>query len=679
MKINSTWQIIIAMILGIFSGLFFGELNKYLFYIGQAFIMLMEMPVLLFLFSSIVIGISSLTFRNAQKIFLYSFLFLIASWLITQVTILVLPLGFPPLKIATKYSSIEIAPLQSSLLDYFIPQNPFKSFADGTLPAIVIFSIFFAVALLYIKNKQSFIKNCIVIQKTSLIMFDWINKFAPIGVFALVASAAGIRTLLDLQQLQYYYYSFIFTSIMISLVILPLFSIIFLPFSYKDIIKPIIPSLIIAFVSSNVLITIPFIIKAIDKKMFEYDFVKNQSYGLSNILVPLSYNFPISGKLINLLFIMFVAWHYNIHLTSSQALEMSLLGILTSFGSSSGAISFLLDALEMPKDAIDIFITSALITSRFSSMATVASITTLCFFSISSFERKLTFNYKKFFIALVALIIIYFSWFAFMSLIKKPIIMQKETFMDLSIDKPLASNSYKFLRVGYIPNNQPFSYINHKQELVGFDIQTAYDLAFELKQEPVFISLLPKDIISALENDQVDIVMSGNILQEDLLQKNISFSMPYLESNIAILTLDKDNIQTSQDIIDNFSSISTVKNNYNINYQLYFPNIYLKYFDSYEDFLNQKEFSLLVAPKINLTNIATNNPIFNIVNDNILPKLEYVYLLNNKNNLKDFINSFIEIKKDKNYYDDLYKKWVLNRVDKKSKKRWSIWHNIIMN
>ena len=132
-------------------------------------------------------------------------------------------------------------------------------------------------------------------------------------------------------------------------------------------------------------------------------------------------------------------------------------------------------------------------------------------------------------------------------------------------------------------------------------------------------------------------------------------------------------------IIDNFSSISTVKNNYNINYQLYFPNIYLKYFDSYEDFLNQKEFSLLVAPKINLTNIATNNPIFNIVNDNILPKLEYVYLLNNKNNLKDFINSFIEIKKDKNYYDDLYKKWVLNRVDKKSKKRWSIWHNIIMN
>ena len=690
LKITLTWQIILSMVLGIICGIFFGEMTRYLSLIGQAFIMMMEMPVLLFLFSSIVIGISQLTFRNAKKIFLYSLLFLSGSWIITQITIFVLPLGFPPIKVANKYATISnMNPIKSSLLDYFIPQNPFKSFAEGTLPAIVIFSIFFAMALLHIKNKQGFLKNFRVIQEISLKMFNWINNFSPIGVFALTASAAGVRTLLDLQQIQYYYYSFIFSSIFVSLIALPLFTTVFLPFSYKDIIKPIIPSLLIAFVTSNVIITLPFIINAIDKKMLEFGFVKNQSYGLSNTLVPLSYNFPISGKLINLIFIMFVAWHYNINLTSAQSLQLSLLGVLTSFGSSSSAISFLLDALELPSDALELFISSALITSRFSAVATIASITTLCFFSISSFEKRLLFSYKKFLVALLVCLMGYGSWFLIINYFKKPIISFKNDFSSLSIANKIeykiinlnTAYNYKnkdFLLVGFMDNNPPFSYFNSKNDLVGLDIQAAHDLAKDLKLKLLFVKLNKEDITYAINNNLINLVMSGVILDNNLIKNNI-ISNSYLESSVGLLSLDKNELETLDDVYENEVTIGVIKNVIASDISMYFANRNLVEFNNYEDFLNQNTTQILIAPLINIINISLKNPLYSTIKDNLLPKIDYIYLLNNKSNLKNFINNWIELKKSQNYYNYLYDKWVINKTKETHKKRWSIWQNIIMS
>lgn len=690
LKITLTSQIILSMVLGIICGIFFGEMTRYLSLIGQAFIMMMEMPVLLFLFSSIVIGISQLTFRNAKKIFLYSLLFLSGSWVITQITILVLPLSFPPIKVADKYATFtNINPIKSNLLDYFIPQNPFKSFAEGTLPAIVIFSIFFAMALLQIKNKQGFLKNFRVIQEISLKMFNWINNFSPIGVFALTASAAGVRTLLDLQQIQYYYYSFIFSSIFVSLIALPLFTAVFLPFSYKDIIKPIIPSLLIAFVTSNVIITLPFIINAIDKKMLQFGFIKNQSYGLSNTLVPLSYNFPISGKLVNLIFIMFVAWHYNINLTSAQSLQLSLLGILTSFGSSSSAISFLLDALELPSDALDLFISSALITSRFSAVASISSITTLCFFSISSFEKRLLFSYKKFLLALLVCFIGYGSWFLIIGYFKKPIISFKNDFSSLNIidkidykiiDLNLVNNyqNKNFLLVGFIDDNQPFSYFNSKNELVGLDIQAAHDLAKDLKLKLIFVKLNQENIVYAINNNLINLVMSGIILDNNLI-KNNNISNNYLESSIGILSLDKNELENLNDVYENEINIGVVKNIINNDTLIYFPDKNLVEFDDYKDFLKQDNTQVLIAPLINVINISFKNPLYSAIKDSLLPKIKYVYLLNNKSNLKDFINNWIELKRSQNYYNYLYDKWVINKAKENHKKRWSIWQNIIMS
>jgi len=71
--------------------------------------------------------------------------------------------------------------------------------------------------------------------------------------------------------------------------------------------------------------------------------------------------------------------------------------------------------------------------------------------------------------------------------------------------------------------------------------------------------------------------------------------------------------------------------------------------------------------------------LYSTIKDNLLPKIDYIYLLNNKSNLKNFINNWIELKKSQNYYNYLYDKWVINKTKETHKKRWSIWQNIIMS
>jgi proton glutamate symport protein len=63
----------------------------------------------------------------------------------------------------------------------------------------------------------------------------------------------------------------------------------------------------------------------------------------------------------------------------------------------------------------------------------------------------------------------------------------------------------KVIRVGYLPNFPPFSYRNHKNELVGIGIEYAYRLAERLNIDVVFIPIAKSEIVTSLNNNQIDI------------------------------------------------------------------------------------------------------------------------------------------------------------------------------
>ena len=73
-----------------------------------------------------------------------------------------------------------------------IPTSIFQSMADGNLLQIVIFSIFFALAICAIGKKAKPVMD--VLQATSSIMFkftEYVMLFAPLGIFGAISYTIG--------------------------------------------------------------------------------------------------------------------------------------------------------------------------------------------------------------------------------------------------------------------------------------------------------------------------------------------------------------------------------------------------------------------------------------------------------------------------------------------------------
>ena len=82
-----------------------------------------------------------------------------------------------------------------SLIDFIfsiVPSNPFASFAEGNVLQIIVFAIFFAFAITLAKEKAKPILH--FIESISEVMANLthvVMRFAPYGVFALMATAVG--------------------------------------------------------------------------------------------------------------------------------------------------------------------------------------------------------------------------------------------------------------------------------------------------------------------------------------------------------------------------------------------------------------------------------------------------------------------------------------------------------
>jgi ABC-type amino acid transport substrate-binding protein len=84
------------------------------------------------------------------------------------------------------------------------------------------------------------------------------------------------------------------------------------------------------------------------------------------------------------------------------------------------------------------------------------------------------------------------------------------------------------LRVGVSVKAPPMIF-KHNQQIVGLEADFARELSAYLNRKLVFVELNWKDQIPALENNRIDIIMSGMTIT-DLRKMRISFAEPYFVS-----------------------------------------------------------------------------------------------------------------------------------------------------
>src|SRR5215510_11566678 len=153
-------QVVLALLLGVVVGLFFGEQIAPFQSVGKAFILLLQMTVLPYIVLSLMSGLGNLTYQQVKTLALRVGTLLVISWGLAFLVILLMPLAFPSWVSASFFSTSLIEKQKEvDLLTLFIPSNPFFSLSNNFVPAVVIFSVAVGVALIGIENKQSLVAN----------------------------------------------------------------------------------------------------------------------------------------------------------------------------------------------------------------------------------------------------------------------------------------------------------------------------------------------------------------------------------------------------------------------------------------------------------------------------------------------------------------------------------------
>lgn len=209
------WQkILIGLVLGAFTGwgvggLNLGEYSEYFRTIGDVFMNLIKMLVVLLVFSSMTVGVTSI--HDPKKLGRVGLKTLLL-YLITTVIAIVIGLQFAYLMrpgegiefSISKPINVQSAPSLGNIVTGVIPSNPIASLAEGNVLQIIVFSFFLGIAINVSGEKGKPLLN--VLESISEVMYKLtsiVMEFAPFGVFAIMAwvvSSYGVKVLGSLAQ-----------------------------------------------------------------------------------------------------------------------------------------------------------------------------------------------------------------------------------------------------------------------------------------------------------------------------------------------------------------------------------------------------------------------------------------------------------------------------------------------
>ena len=221
-KLSLSTKILIGLLLGILTGLFFGEKVAFLGMAGRAFLLLLQMTVLPYVVVALMRGIGSLDFDMAKLLARKAGSILLIIWVLTLAVVLLFPIAFPDWESASYFSSTLVESAEEfDFISMFIPSNPFGALAENVVPGVVLFCVAFGIALIGIRKKQGLLDILDSVGDALGRVATFVVGLAPYGVFALMAKAAGTIEFSSLQGLQVYVVTYIAAAVIITFWVLP--------------------------------------------------------------------------------------------------------------------------------------------------------------------------------------------------------------------------------------------------------------------------------------------------------------------------------------------------------------------------------------------------------------------------------------------------------------------------
>ena len=374
------WQIAIALVLAVVTGLFLpeklGGIEPFAVFafLGKLFLQSLQMLVVPLIVSAVISAIAKLGGEHALgRLGLKTLIYYTATTMMAVLIGLSVSNIFQPGKVSPEVSEAMISVAKTSstevaekigergasdiwgILQRMIPTNIFDAASKNSeMLALIFFSILFGffITRLPETRRDGMVTWWENIYEVMVLIADFVIRFTPYGVFALVASTISQTGAGAFVPLLKFFFVVILALGLHMFVALPL---ILLAFGVSPVrhFRMMAPALLTAFSTASSAATLPLTMGCLEKGG-----VPRRIYGFT---VPLGATVNMDGTaLYECAVVLFVAQIYGVHLGIAEQLMVVVLALLTSIGvagipaASMVAIVVILSAVGLPVEAIGI-------------------------------------------------------------------------------------------------------------------------------------------------------------------------------------------------------------------------------------------------------------------------------------------------------------------------------------
>lgn len=706
-------QVLIGLALGVATGLFFGELAASLKIIGQIFIGLLQMTVLPYILVSLVAALGRLSYSEAKTLALRGGTFIVLFWVVTLAAVVGIALSFPAWESATFFSSSLAEPERKlDFIQLYIPANPFFALANTIVPAIVLFSLAVGLALIGAPGKATLLPNLQVIEDTLMRIAATVARAAPLGVFALVADAAGTMQVESLGRAQVYVFLYIGAALLLSLWVLPGLISVLTPLPFRRVLAHTQDALVTAFATGSLLIVIPLMAERSKELLEEMGLRNAESESAVDLMVPVNFNLPNMGKLLSLSFVLFAGWFSGNSVPLENYPVFLVSGLVSFFGEVVVALPFLLDLMRIPSDFFQLFLPVDTVTGRFGTLLAAVHTIVQALLTAAAVRAAIRLRWASLVRYVAVSIVLALTVFVGLRLFFEHIVPQKYQAYDQLVQMDLAINRGEVhlvkpeeaeplsvegagrrltaikkrgrLRIGYGSDRLPYVFHNADGKLVGYDVDLAHLLASELGIGLDFINIKAMDAGRFLDEGRVDIVVGGiPVTPERALQ--MRFTEPYMHATLAFVVRDHERKR--------FATMEQLKGAgalriatfdvpyYNNLIHAALPKAELIFIKSPTDFFRAPEgqFDAMLASAEAGSAWTLIFPKFSVVvpKPNIVRGPIAIGTPKNAPELYDYVNTWVSLKREGGVTQVLYDHWILGRGAQPTRPRWSVIRDVL--
>jgi Na+/H+-dicarboxylate symporter len=343
-KLPAAVVILIALVLGIVVGYMIfvsypdkkvaAQIAGYISIFSDVFLRLIKMLIGPLVFSTLVVGIAHMgDAASVGRVFFKAISWFIIASLVSLVLGLILAnilqpghnLGLPLPDIG---ASANLATAKFTLKDFvghLVPKSFAEAMANNEILQIVVFSMFFGVALAALGEKgKTLVATIDELSHVMLVITGYVMKLAPIAVLAAMAATVAVNGLEILIKFAVFMGDFYLGLILLWALLVFAGFVVLGPRVFRLLVL-IKEAFMLSFATASSEAAYPKIIDALDRFG-----VKRK---ISSFVMPMGYSFNLDGSMMYCTFaVLFIAQAYDIHLPIETQITMLLILMLTSKG-----------------------------------------------------------------------------------------------------------------------------------------------------------------------------------------------------------------------------------------------------------------------------------------------------------------------------------------------------------